>query len=68
VTCSGMLWHELWGCDVAESTKRIAIITLSIELDEDEDAQQTAELAVELLQGDMNNQIALIDVDDTDGK
>lgn len=47
---------------------RTVVVTMSFELEDIEDAQQTAEIAVELLQAAMDNQVTLIDVDDTDGK
>ena len=45
---------------VEAAYKRTIIVIMEIEVDELEDTQQTAELAVELLQGDMDNQIKLI--------
>lgn len=40
--------------------KRTIIVVMEIEVDDLEDTHQTAELAVELLQRDMDNQITLI--------
>lgn len=45
---------------VSEPVKRTIVVMLEMELTEEEDTFQTAELAVELLNGDMDNQITLI--------
>jgi len=45
---------------VSEPVKRTIIVVLEIEVEEQEDTFQTAELAVELLNGDMDNQVTLI--------
>ena len=39
--------------------KRTIVVVLEIEVDDLEDTHQTAELAVELLNGDMDNQVTL---------
>jgi len=44
----------------SEPVKRTIVIMLEMELTEEEDTFQTAELAVELLNGDMDNQVTLI--------
>ena len=40
--------------------KRTIVVVLEIEVDDLEDTHQTAELAVELLNGDMDNQVTLV--------